>query len=388
MSSFERWLNRALWGLLLVALIGAALQHVFLANVPEVFPTGARWGELFYDLAIGYVGAFVFYLIVVRVPLRRDRENYYRHLGFLVVRLVAEASDLMMSLNRAAKFDTARPHTLVNLREMLGQLRPNTEAEHMLATPSGNVPGKVMDVVAFHVERARIMCREILGFAPYYDSEVVEVVAAIEICPFFQMFNAVEPQLRTSTLGEKLEMSFFEEAIFDYLQLADRLHRYRQKNRDILPDNPEPFPELIQNTGRDSDASPLGGEIPRAGMRVMLGDKTFDTNRSWPRGRDRAATVSIVTARSRPATPPRRRRGTSCGRAVSGSLCRRARRALGESLKNPAPRTATHPCPRRLTGSEEPLRLRGSCHAVRSRVTTPSGEYTSVENRPSVLATI
>jgi hypothetical protein len=42
LSRFECWLNRSLWGLLAIALVYALSQHVFLANVPEIFRGGAR----------------------------------------------------------------------------------------------------------------------------------------------------------------------------------------------------------------------------------------------------------------------------------------------------------------------------------------------------------
>lgn len=44
-SRFERRLNRSLWALLVIAVVYSVLQHVVLANVPEVFPSGARWGD-------------------------------------------------------------------------------------------------------------------------------------------------------------------------------------------------------------------------------------------------------------------------------------------------------------------------------------------------------
>ena len=274
LSTFERWLNRALWGVLFIALIGAALQHVFLANVPEWFPTGARWGDLFYDLAIAYVGSFVFYLLVVRLPLRRDRAKYYRHLAPLVVRLVAEASALMESLNKAAKLDTSRPHSQANIREMLQKLRFDTEAEHVIATQEGNSPGTVADVMAYHLDRTRKIIHEVLNFAPYYDSKVVEVVGAMDDCDLFLGFDTIEPQIR---IGRNISTAPLEAAIFDFLQLADRLNNYRKQNLPVETSN---FPELIGTTSRESDAVPLKGEIPGPPPRsARLGTKSFDSSR-------------------------------------------------------------------------------------------------------------
>ena len=108
LSGFERRLNRALWALLIVGVVYAILQHVALANVPEVFPTGARWGDLFYDLAIAYVGAFLFYLLNIRLPLRRERRNVYQNLGPLFDRIVSATTGLMTHLNSAADLPANR----------------------------------------------------------------------------------------------------------------------------------------------------------------------------------------------------------------------------------------------------------------------------------------
>lgn len=108
LSDFEKRLNRSLWWLLLIALAYSLAQHVLLANVPEVFRGGARIGDLLYDFAIAYVGAFIFYLLVVRVPLRRDRRTIYRHLAELIGHAVGEARNFIGALNLSAGFDDSR----------------------------------------------------------------------------------------------------------------------------------------------------------------------------------------------------------------------------------------------------------------------------------------
>lgn len=91
------------------------VEQVLLADVPEVFKGGAALGKLFYDLAIAYIGAFAFYLLVVVLPLRRDRRNAYRHLAPLIGRVVGEAVGLMQSLNQAAGVEQNRKNTWPNV---------------------------------------------------------------------------------------------------------------------------------------------------------------------------------------------------------------------------------------------------------------------------------
>ena len=70
-------------------------QRLLLVNKPELFRGGAQLGKLVYDLAIGYVGAFVFYLLNIRLPLPRDRRNIYPHIGPTLGMIVRHANDLM-----------------------------------------------------------------------------------------------------------------------------------------------------------------------------------------------------------------------------------------------------------------------------------------------------
>ena len=98
----------------------------------------------------------------------------------------------MVSLNRAAKLeteilDTSRPNTQANIREMLGKLQYDTEADHAVVTAEGLANGTVADVMAFHVHRARRIIKEALVFAPFYDSEVVEIIAALQDCELSEL---------------------------------------------------------------------------------------------------------------------------------------------------------------------------------------------------------
>lgn len=154
LSPFERRLNRTLWGLTWLAVLYSIAQHVLLANIPELFPGGARLGDLIYDLAIAYVGAFVFYLLVVRIPLRRDRENVYQHLEPLMTRIVQEADELMGTLHQAAGFESHRPNTLANVIETCAKIEPETPTSQRLVAFSTNpIRPPVRDAVQYHMER-------------------------------------------------------------------------------------------------------------------------------------------------------------------------------------------------------------------------------------------
>ncbi len=253
LSPFERRLNRLLWVLACVALSYCIAQHVLLANIPEVFPGGERLGSVGFHLANGYVEAFIFYLLVVRLPLRRDRRNIYKNLEPLIARVVGEATGLMGTLHQAAGFDSHRQNTLANVQETCSKIGPETPTNMLIASASPTAHAPMLDAINYHMDRARRVNREILDLSAFVASEVICLVNDIESQGYFRAFEFVYPLFKANQLS-KSDLSFLSRHIFDYLLLADRLDAYR---RDFLP-APSPRPTyLISGSMRDSDEVPL-----------------------------------------------------------------------------------------------------------------------------------
>ncbi|MGE2816253.1 hypothetical protein ACQI5H_14100 [Mycobacterium heidelbergense] len=253
LSTFERKLNRSLWALAGVALLYCVAEHVLLADIPEVFRGGARLGSLLFDIAIGYVHAFIFYLLIVRLPLRRDRRKIYGNLEPLITRAVGEATSLMGTLHQAAGFDSHRENTLANVQETCSKIGPETPTNMLIAsaTPAAHTP--VLDAIHYHMDRARSVNREILDLSAFVASDVICLVNDIESQGYFRALEFVYPLFKANQLS-KSDLSFLARHIFDYLLLADRLDAYR---REFLPAaSPRPT-YLISGSVRDSDEVPL-----------------------------------------------------------------------------------------------------------------------------------
>jgi hypothetical protein len=254
LSPFERALNRTLWGLAWAALLYGVAQHVFLANTPEVFRGGARLGDLFYDLSIAYFGAFVFYLLVVRLPLLRDRRNIYRHLAPLIGQVVGEAWSLIGMLHGAAGFDNSRENTLANVEETCSKIGPDSEANLLMVTASGYQKYKVMDAIYYHhMERARRRNREILELSSFVPSEVISLITEIENHGYFRVFESVYSSYKAGAV-RNTDLSFLARNFFDYLLLADRLDNYRH---EFLPTTATRPSYLVSGSNRDSPDIPL-----------------------------------------------------------------------------------------------------------------------------------
>lgn len=237
LSPFERKLNRTLWAVTASALLYSLLQHVVLANVTELFEGGARIGDLLYDLAIAYVGAFLFYILVVRLPLVRDRRNVYQQLEPLIARVVMEADSLMSALHGAAGFDSHRENTLANVQESCAALTPETPTLHRLIPSSEDpVHPPVRDAMYNQMERARSVNRQIFDQSNFVSSDVIQYVSAIENCSYFSSLESTYPMWVSGFL-ETDDLSYFGRLIFEYLLRVDQLDVYRQQflRKSMLP---------------------------------------------------------------------------------------------------------------------------------------------------------
>lgn len=257
LSRFERWLNRSLWALLAIALVYAVLQHVVLANVSEVFRGGARLGVLCYDIAIAYTGAFMFYLLNVRLPLRRDRRNIYRHIGPLA-RVVAQATGLMQMLNKAAGFDADRECTLANVKEVCAKITPQTPADSLLLANVNPHGPTVMDAIYSHSTRARQLNRELLDLSTYLASDLIHLIALIEEHGGLDEFELIYAAYQRGHLNKSDNLSGIAPVLFNYLQIVDRVAQYRKGLRLTFYRKPT---YLLASADDESDAIPLKDEL-------------------------------------------------------------------------------------------------------------------------------
>jgi hypothetical protein len=256
LSHFERRLNRSLWALLAIALLFAVLQHVVLANVPEA-SRGAHLGTLCYDIAIAYIGAFIFYLLNVRLPLRRDRQNIYRNIG-PVARVVAQATGLMQMLNRAAGFDAERECTLANVKEVCARITPQTPVDLVLATNVTPLSATVMDAIYSYVTRARQLNSELLNLSTYLASDLIHLIALIEEHGGLDEFELIYAAYQSGHLDKSEDLSGIAPALFNYLQIVDRVDMYRKGLRLTFYTRP---PYLLASGDDESDAIPLKDEM-------------------------------------------------------------------------------------------------------------------------------
>jgi hypothetical protein len=253
LSRIERRLTILLWLLAIVAVAFAYAHQVWLVDQPPLFHNAARWGTVTHEIAIGFIGAFIFYILNVRLLQRRDRRNIYRHLAPLISGVVGEATNLIQHLNAAAGVDVSRTNTWPNVDNTCASVNPNQLAKNFgIREASGVIrQATVIEQMAYDLGRAREVNRELLKYPEYLGTEVVGLLVDIDERGYFKMFDLYT---NMGVFQNAANLSLIAREIFDYLQLADHIDDYRH---DFLPLTFRNRPELIAASVRGSTATPL-----------------------------------------------------------------------------------------------------------------------------------
>jgi hypothetical protein len=231
LSDSEKRLNRFLWALLLVALVYALAHHICLVNIPARISWGPPFGVVCYELAIAYAGAFTFYLLNVRLPLRRDRHNIYRHVGPLVGLIVTQADELIAKLNKTAGIEPAdREHTWANIKELCIKIGPNTVEGNLFIGTKGIGAHTVFTLIVDNMQRTRSWIDRILSFSSFLATDLTDLLSAFEAYSHFRLASEQLMIVQNTgiPIGNK-DLSLWAGRIFNYARLIGELESYGQK---------------------------------------------------------------------------------------------------------------------------------------------------------------
>ena len=82
------------------------IVHTVLLSVHELFPGGARIGDVAFELALAYIGAWIFNLLVIVVPRLHDRDRVLDGTGRLVSGICGVGLAMPVALARGAQIET------------------------------------------------------------------------------------------------------------------------------------------------------------------------------------------------------------------------------------------------------------------------------------------
>jgi hypothetical protein len=157
-----------------------------LLSVPELFSDGAAIGDVVYDLAIAYVAAWVFYLLVVILPRLRDRERILEGAGQVIGRLCAlglrMTSELGMKTGEFQDLADAGQVELFSLR--LRDLSNTEESSIIIIGADGSRPASWHEWTVHKALKAGDLYQSLVPYFVYFESELIQFVNKVALSSF------------------------------------------------------------------------------------------------------------------------------------------------------------------------------------------------------------
>ena len=232
-----RRLGRELWQQRTVTLLfGVSLLFVVirtaLLSVPEFFPSGARIGEVLFELAIAYIGAWVFNLLVVILPRLHDRDAVMKAAGQVILRLATIGLRMRRDLGLPAepgKGDTKMDTSASELTEKLKTLSLTDEAP--LVMPKGTtirfaswqewVVDKIREVDAFNAS--------LVPYLPFLETELIYRLNDVVLSKFIVMGRHM------TGIAFRGGMNIFSGTLPEFLIACETLRVYIERNPSLSP---------------------------------------------------------------------------------------------------------------------------------------------------------
>ena len=67
--------NKSIIAIFLVAVVSIFVMEIYLNSIPEIFPWGSEFGEVYFKICISIISSYIFYFIVVHIKTLQDKKN-------------------------------------------------------------------------------------------------------------------------------------------------------------------------------------------------------------------------------------------------------------------------------------------------------------------------
>ena len=171
-KSAERWVHSG-------AAISAAhllLHALVLRRTPEIFAGAASLGDLLANLSLAYVASYIFFMIVVLIPRREDRQNTYGYFLRQTNRITSNASRIIIEIIDLSPEDSSQEPSLETFTRACAQVGLKTPTS-MRIYETGEA-ATISQFITYHLDQSRTAQDKILRFMHHVESELVRALHA------------------------------------------------------------------------------------------------------------------------------------------------------------------------------------------------------------------
>lgn len=203
-----------------------------LLSVPELFPGGARIGEVFFELAIAYIGAWFFNVLVVVLPRLHDRDAVMEGAGIVIRRLGTVGLRIRRDLKLPSKpesWDVKMDSCADGVREKFKTLKLTDDAPLAIKNGATIRIGNWREWVADKIGEIDGYNASLVPYLSYLEIELIHLLNDVVLSDFVFMGRKLgEVELTGST-------DIFSNYLPEFLDACETLRVYIARNPSLSP---------------------------------------------------------------------------------------------------------------------------------------------------------
>lgn len=210
----------------IIAVVTVGLR-TSLQEEPQLFPGGARIGEVLSQLSVGYLGAWLFHLLVIVLPKRCDQRLIFRTCDSLIN--VASGTGFLTMIFAVAgeQFIQNSPDRNA-LQRACKRVDPNAQARSGVKMDRLGRPTPIswLEYVEQDLEQSAKALRDLQPFYPYLEAETIALLNEVSRHFLRILFDG------TSKFGliDYKDFTPYEKYMFEYWELCNRVTEHRVRH--------------------------------------------------------------------------------------------------------------------------------------------------------------
>jgi hypothetical protein len=224
----ELWKERTVT-LLFGLAVALVIAHTALLSVHQIFADGARIGDVFFELAVAYIGAWIFNLLVVVLPRMRARDRVLDAVVKPISRLSATGIRMPASMAQgAAQPAPAEDVPPESWFTLTGQQLPlRGEAPLYIQDPVRLLrPATWQEWVADAVHDVDAYKTALMPYLPFLEIELISLINSVVHSNFVDQGR----QYSVLPVATDTNMSILARPLRDFVEACTALHAYRLNN--------------------------------------------------------------------------------------------------------------------------------------------------------------
>ena len=215
-------INKTINILVIVSMAIILCHDLWWHTLPELFEGGQKLLSSIYNLTMGYLVSYVFYLVVVRYKEYKD-ENYINSVALPIVKEVIKSSDLINDCIKG--INSANSQELNNkesLKTLLNQKKYNDNIPRVTGTFL-YAPASWADFLEGQKQVSRRNIQRAFSFISHLEPELIELLTSLDDSSYFISLVFVS-KYNTEMLDKSMEE--LSDSYFDYNQTIVKLNEY------------------------------------------------------------------------------------------------------------------------------------------------------------------